>query len=325
MTGKVDPEMLSALILGRTGAADAAVLQGAAYGEDAAAIDVDGTTLVVSADPISLAASDVGVLGVHVACNDVAASGADPRWLTNVLLLPEEDPGTIEAIVDQLDRTATEVGVAIVGGHAEVLDGLERPLLSLTCMGTADRFIPTGGAQPGDRVILTKGAAIEGTAILAADFRDRLDGVPAAVVDRAARFLELISVLPEARLLRRHATSMHDPTEGGIRTGLVEMARAASVRLEITPSAIPVRTETERLFAAVGIDPLETFGSGALIATVPRDLTEGALEELSSAGIAAAEIGEVRSTDDPRVTFGDEVYRSSVEDAMYPLWETAGE
>ncbi len=321
MPGKVSPDDLLSHVFARTGAADEAVLQGPAIGEDAAAIDLAGETLVVSSDPISLAASRIGTLGVNVACNDVAVSGADPRWLTAVVMLPDE--GVLEEITDDLDAAARDLGVAIVGGHSEYVDALERPIVSLTAMGTTDEFVSTGGAEPGDRVLITKAAAVEGTAILAADFGDDLE-VPREVCERAETFLEEISVVPDARVLREFATAMHDPTEGGVAAGLHELARASGVRLEVDPDAIPIREETRLLCDAVGVDPLRIFGSGSVVATVPAEDVDDALEALEDAGLEAAEIGVVREAEgEPRLHLGEESIVDPIEDDLYPLWADA--
>ncbi|WP_408957631.1 AIR synthase family protein [Natrinema sp. 74] len=329
MPGKVSPDDLLAHVFERTGAADSdeTVLQGPADGEDAAAIDwPDGDgTLVVSSDPISLAASQVGRLGVPVATNDVAVSGADPRWLTAVVLLPTgTDERALEKIATDIDAAATALGASIVGGHSEYVDQLERPLLSLTAMGTTERFVPTGGAEPGDRVILTKAAGIEGTAILAADFGGDLE-VDSDVCERAEGFLEEISVAPEARIVRKYATAMHDPTEGGVAAGLLEVARASDVRLAVDRDAVPIREETAALCEAAGVDPLRIFGSGALVATVPDDALEDCLAALSDAGLEATAIGTVGDLDgdEPELALGDESLTGPIEDDLYPLWEAA--
>ncbi|WP_265108143.1 AIR synthase family protein [Halosolutus halophilus] len=325
MPGKVGPDDLLAHVFDRTGSAadDETVRLGPAYGEDAAAIDWPGdgsNTLVVSSDPISLAAEGVGTLGVAVACNDVAASGADPRWLTVVILLPDAD-APLETITDDLDAAASDVGASIVGGHTEYVDQLDRPLLSLTAMGATDAFVPTGGAEPGDRVLLTTAAGIEGTAILAADFGDDLD-VDAATRERAEAFLEEISVVPDARVVREYATAMHDPTEGGVAAGLLELARASEVRLEVDREAVPIRAETERLCEAAEVDPLRIFGSGGLLAAVPHDSIAEAIDALADAGIEAAEIGTVRAGDPELVLDGESIV-GPVEDDLYPLWAAA--
>ncbi|WP_049920170.1 AIR synthase family protein [Halobiforma nitratireducens] len=324
MPGKVPPDELFAHVFERTGTAagDDTVRQGPADGEDAAAIDWPGGDLVVSSDPISLAASQVGNLGVHVACNDVAASGADPQWLTVVILLPDET-ADLEAITRDVDAAATEIGASVVGGHSEYVDQLERPLVSLTAVGATEAFVPTGGAEPGDEVLLTKAAGVEGTAILAADFGDEL-AVDDGTIRRARAFLEEISVVPDARAVREYATAMHDPTEGGVAAGLLEIARASGVRLEVDRDAVPIREETERLCDAAAVDPLRIFGSGALLATVPDDRSDQALEALSSAGLEAASIGIV-AEGDPELRLGEESITDPVADDLYPLWEAADE
>ncbi|MGM0606643.1 MAG: AIR synthase-related protein [Halobacteriota archaeon] len=325
MIGKLDPETL-ARVLGRTGAANANVVAGAAYGEDAAAIDLGETILVVSSDPISLAAEAAGSLGVAVAANDVAASGADPAFLTNVMFLPDDDPETLDTLTAQLDAAATAIGVTIVGGHSEYLPVLSRPLLSLSCFGTTDRFVPTGGVRPGDRIVLTKGAAIEGTAILATDFEQQLQeaGVSAATLDRAASFFEEISVIEDSRAVRDLATAMHDPTEGGVWAGLVELAAASAVELEIERDRIPIRPETKTICSAIGVDPLRIFGSGGLLASIPEAKTDVAIDRLEAVGIDAAIVGEAREPaagDTGAIRIDGDRRTDPGRDDLYPLWE----
>ena len=328
MIGKLDPDALGH-VLDRTGASSTDLLTGAAYGEDAAAIDLgDGETLVVSSDPISLAADRAGTLGVYVACNDVAASGADPEFLTNVIFLPEENDETLATLTDQLDAAADDLGVTIVGGHTEYVPALDRPLLSLTAFGRTDHYVPTGGAQPGDTLLLTKGAAIEGTGILATDFADeaREAGIEQATLDRATGFFEEISIHPEAERLRSAATAMHDPTEGGVVTGCVELAAASGVDLIVERESVPIRPETAAICEAIGVDPLRIFGSGALLATVPPEAVETALDALDGADIDAAVIGEVRKSsgddnNDGALVVDGERITTAPTDQLYPLWE----
>lgn len=323
MIGKVPPEDLRSHVFSRTGASDDRVTTGPEYGEDAAGIDLGDRTLVVSSDPISLAAERVGTLGVHVACNDVAVSGADPAWLTTMIFLPDDDPALLSKITDQLDAAARDVGVSIVGGHSEYDPDRSRPLLALTAMGVTDRFVPTGGAAPGDRVIVTKGAGVEGTAILATDFRDTLldAGVDEAVIERASAFFDDISVIQDARAVREYATAMHDPTEGGLVDGLLELAAASGVSLEVSRDSIPVRPETAALSEAVGVDPLRIFGSGALVATVPAEDVDAALDALSGIGVDAADVGRVTASETPALVFDDERFEEPVRDDLYALWE----
>jgi hydrogenase expression/formation protein HypE len=319
MTGKLDRTVLSAFVLSRTGAQNPNVLTGPAFGEDAAAIRLGETTLIASTDPISLAAERIGQLAVAVASNDVAATGGRPEFLLNTVLLPDADTDRLDTITGQLDAEADRLGLAIAGGHTEVVAGLDRPLCSLTCLGTADRVVPTGGATPGDRILLTKGAGIEATGVLATDFRDRLD-VEDATVERAVAAFDDLSVMPEAAVLSPVATAMHDPTEGGVLEGLIEMALTGEVSMVVDRDAVHVREETRVVCAAVGVDPLRTLGSGALLATVDENEASTALTALAAEGIDAVDVGRVEAGA-PGVLIGGERYDESIRDDMYALWD----
>jgi hydrogenase expression/formation protein HypE len=322
MIGKVPPDVLRELVLSRTGAPDDRVLQGPAYGEDTAAVDLGEETLVLNSDPLSLAVDRIGTLGVNVACNDIAASGASPEWLTSVVFLPSDDPEPLDAITRQLDEAARELGVSIVGGHSEYDPGRSTPLLVLTCLGLTDRYVPTGGAEPGDRVLLTGSAGIEATAILATDFRDLVrETVDAATIDAAAAFFDRLSVVPAGEALAPVAHAMHDPTEGGLVDGLLELASASGVALDVDVDAIPVREETAAVCAAVDVDPLRTFGSGALVAAVPEGAVDEALATLRERDVEATVVGTVEAADEPRLDLGDERITEPVRDEMYRLWE----
>jgi hydrogenase expression/formation protein HypE len=320
MTGKIDQKDLEDLVFSRTGAPDEDVLMGPAYGEDAAALRVGEGILVASTDPITFAADRIGHLAVTIATNDVAACGATPRWLVPTLLVPE-DSKELDRIASQVDRAAREVGAAIVGGHTEYADR-ERPLVSTTCLGLADRYVPTGGAEPGEEIVLTKSAGIEAGAILATDFREALAiALPSEVIDAAAAGLEETTVLPEATILRERATAMHDPTEGGVLAGAVEMAVASGVSLVLRREDVPLREAVAAVCRDAGIDPLRTFGSGALLAAVPEGEGEAAVSELEREGITAAVVGRVEASDEPGVRLDDAVFERAPTDELYDLWE----
>lgn len=322
MIGKVPATLLDEHIFTQTGAADERVIQGPAYGEDTAAIQLDEATLVVNTDPLSLAINRIGTLGVNVACNDIAASGADPAWLTSALFLPEANSEDLDTIASQLHEAALAREVAIVGGHSEYAPERSTPLLVLTCFGLTERYISTAGATAGDRIVMTNAAGIEGTAILASDFANRIgDAVSEAVLERATTFYNDISVVEEARALRSSTTAMHDPTEGGVINGLIELAHASGTRLVVDPGAISVREETDRLCEAIGIDPLRIFASGALLATVPPAALDGATSALQRAETPYSVIGTVEATDTPGLQLGERTLTEPIRDEMYPLWD----
>ncbi len=302
LVGKLPPKLMERYIYTRLGIKDPDVIVGPQIGEDSAVIDLgDGRVLITHADGITGAVEFLGWLAVHIVSNDIAVTGARPRWYLCTLYLPENsNEEVIDKITFQMDRAAKEVGVMIVGGHTEFTPKLERPLIATTAIGivSKDKYVRTGGARPGDLVIMTKFAAIEGTAILSTDFRNLLikKGVRAEVLERGSQFLKYVSVVKEALTLaeRGLATAMHDPTEGGILGGVSEIAYASGTTLEIWEERIPVAPETEEICKTLKIDPLRLISSGVLIATVPKERVNDAIDLIEDIGINASIIGEVK-------------------------------
>ena len=320
--GKPSPTELDRYVFSRTGAPNEHLLVGPRAAEDAAAIRTAAGTLVVSTDPVSLATESIGRIGVAVASNDVAASGAVPEYLVSTVLLPSRDTDLLDSITSQLDETCARLGMTIVGGHTESVAGLDRPLLSLTCMGYADRFVSTATATPGDRLLLTKAAGIEATAVLASDFRAAIDADD-GMFDEARSFFEEVSVLVDATVCAPVATAMHDPTEGGVLGGSVEIARASDVDVVLDGDSIPVRPETRELCGAMDLDPLRVLGSGALLATVPADAADDVLDTLQGEDIEATDIGSIEEVagDDPAAVRDGRRHTDAIRDGMYALWE----
>ncbi len=300
--GKLPVELLRAW-LANAPVTDPAVVAGPAIGEDAAVIDTGGPELLVAkTDPITFATENIGSYLLAVNGNDLAAMGAEPRWLLVTALLPEGiDPARANATFDDLASACRSAGVSLVGGHTEITVGLTRPILIGCLFGTVrrDRLVRSSGARAGDVVILAGRIAIEGTALLAREHASELAarGVDTCVIERAAGWLRSpgISVLPAARAI--HATgaahAMHDPTEGGLATGLLELAEAAAAGLRIQAQAIPILPECRAVCDALGLNPLGLLASGALIAALDPTEAGPALDRLRAAGIEASVIGEV--------------------------------
>jgi hydrogenase maturation factor len=282
---------------------DPRVVVGPRVGEDAAVLDIGDRYLVAKVDPITFVAEEIGWYAVHVNANDLAVRGATPAWFLMTLLLPEEqaDEAMLAGIFRQVRDACRAVGASLVGGHTEVTAGLGRPILAGAMLGEVDknRLVTTAGAQVGDAVLLSKGIAIEGTSILAREFRGVLldGGIQPDLLERAAEFSRRpgISVLADAQAAlgagRVHA--MHDPTEGGLATGLLELAQAANVGLRVDRDAIPVLGECRALCDALGVDPLGLIASGALLLTCGREGADRILAAWASCGIDGRVIGEV--------------------------------
>src|SRR5215468_2409426 len=279
--GKLPGDLLQT-ILDKHAPRDSRVVVGPRVGEDAAVIDLGDRFLVVTSDPITFATDELGWYALHVNANDVVVRGATPRWFLATLLLPAgtTDEASVRALFGQLAEACDELDVALVGGHTEVTHGLDRPIVAGTMLGEVDKdkLVTTAGAKVGDAVVMTKGVPLEGAAIIArekeAELRER--GVSPAAIRRAKGFLKSpgLSVLPEVEIACELASvhSMHDPTEGGIATALVELADAAGVGLRIDRDRVMVLLEGRAICDAFGLDPLGTIASGALLMTLaPAD------------------------------------------------------
>jgi hydrogenase expression/formation protein HypE len=294
-TGKLPPELLRGLVLGRLGARRTETIVGATLGVDAAAVAIDADwACVLTTDPITTATSGAGRLAVHVVCNDLAAMGAEPLGLLATLLFPAGvTPATIEALSVEIDATARELNVEVLGGHTEVAPGLTAPLVVMSGVGTArrDRLLTAAGARPGDAVVLTKAAGLEGSHILANDLANRLGHLPPEVLEEARGYAAELSVVPEARLaVEFGATAMHDPTEGGVVGAAWEMAEASGCGFRIHVDRIVVRDATRLICDALGVDPLRLIASGALLVAC-HDGT-AMVDGLRQKGLEAAVIGE---------------------------------
>jgi len=299
--GKLPAEFLGAL-LSRLPKTDPRVVVGPRVGEDAAVIDFGNTCLVAKTDPITFATDLIGWYAVNINANDIACMGARPRWFLATVLLPEGvEPPAVEAIFNQLVEACAGIGVELVGGHTEVTYGLDRPIVVGCMLGEVSLggLVTSAGARPGDVIVVTKGIAIEGTAVLAREAADllRQQGVPETVIDRARNFLfdPGISVVREATVARAAVpvTAFHDPTEGGLATGLLEIALASQTGFEVEAEKIPVLPECRTICQALGLDPLGLLASGALVITVPEACAGKLLAALEEAGIPAFVVGRV--------------------------------
>jgi hydrogenase maturation factor len=295
--GKLTPRDLESIVFPRLGLRRPEVLVRSGIGLDSAVLDLGDDAVVLSSDPITGAGDNAGWLAIHVGCNDVATTGARPvAALLTLLLAPVHPLDDARAIMSDAERAASSLGIEIVGGHSEIAPGLARSIAIVTAVGRVgrDRYVTPGGTRPGDTLLLSKAAALEGTAILAADRASYLQGrVSDDVISRARDFGREISVVPEAlAAAEAGASALHDATEGGILGALAELAIAAgSVGVEIDAEAIPLRPETKQVCSVFGVDPLALVASGALLIATPAP--DEVVAAVGAIGCAITEIGRV--------------------------------
>jgi hydrogenase expression/formation protein HypE len=296
--GKLPPEVMERHLFGMTGARSRRVVVEPALGLDFGVVRLSGGRtggrfLIVSSDPITGVSERAGWYAVNVSANDVATSGNRPEFLQSVILLPEDATELdVRRLSSEMHRTAKRLEIAIVGGHTELTPGLHRPIVVTTAFAVADSYVTAAGARPGDTLMMTKTAGVEGTAILGTDPRFNR-GLDRQTVSGAASHFERLSVVEEA--VAAHGTgavhAMHDCTEGGVLGALYEMATASGLGLEVAEEGIPVSRETARICTALGVDPLKLISSGTLLVAVERGKEGLVAEAAASVGSRATPIG----------------------------------
>ncbi len=295
-TGKLTNEGLKKIVLERLPICSTDISKGPAIGLDCAVINSPEGVMVVSSDPITGASNDVGRIAVHVSCNDIACAGIKPVAILLVVIAPSSATREeLTAVIDQASEAARTLGVDIVGGHTEVSDAVNRFILITTAFGFSkkEKMISAGGAMAGDTLLMTKFAALEGTAILAADFKERLSVVLTEEESRVAmELVNEISVVPEGVLcgeLNVHA--MHDATEGGLLGAVWEIAEASKAGCMLDLGSIPLLPETAKICTFLGLNPYALISSGSMV--IATDEPQRVLEEMAKKQIQCRIIGKI--------------------------------
>ena len=300
--GKIPIALLRELIASKTPLPPEVVV-GPGFGEDACVIDLPAGSLVATTDPITLTGKEVGAHAVQINANDVAVTGVRPRYFLACVLLPRgTDEATARTLFAQMRGALDVVGAALVGGHTEVTAAVSQPIVIGQMLGHCESgaHLRTGGVRPGDAILQIGPAPVEGAAVLAAELTDRLGAVPAAVLERAASAIAApgISVVEPALLAAAFgALALHDPTEGGLSTGLHELAEASGVALEVDADAVLWFEPGRAIANALGLDPWGILASGTLLAAFPAERAGEARAALEAEGYAVARIATAATGD----------------------------
>jgi hydrogenase expression/formation protein HypE len=281
---------------------DPRVLLGPGIGLDCAVVEIGPVIMVLKTDPITFATDEIGWYAVQVNANDIATTGAIPRWMLITLLLPDNlsTANLVDTITSQVYEACRDIGVSVIGGHTEITYDLPRPILVATMIGEGekDRLITPRGANPGDKILLTKGVPIEATAIIARQLSQSLDTILSVEeIKTASDYLYNpgISVLRDAQTAMKagRITAMHDPTEGGLASALWELAEASGKSLHVKPEYVSIPQISARICKALNLNPLAAIASGSLLMTVNPNDAYRVCQALEWEGIPCVEIGQV--------------------------------
>lgn len=310
--GKVPENVLKRSVMKQLHYKRDEVILGPGIGEDCAALALaEDEILVMSTDPITGTAKDIGKLAIQITANDLASAGAEPIGVMLTILLPD---GTreiaLKRIMEQMECACREAKMQILGGHTEVTAVVNQPVVNVAGVAKAKKgsLISTAGARAGMDIVVSKWVGIEGTMIFAKEKEAELkEHFPVDFVDTAIGFDRYLSVVPEAAVATQSSVAaMHDVTEGGLFGALWEMAEASGVGLEIDLKKIPIRQETVEICEYFDVNPYGLISSGMmLMASADGNALVLALQE---AGIPATVIGKATEGND-RVIIRDEERR----------------
>ena len=310
--GKISETVLKRSVLNQIGHRREEVLVGPAIGEDCSVLSIgEDEVLVLSTDPITGTDQDIGTLAVHITANDIASNGAEVIGIMLTILLPEgTEEAQLRTAMQDMEEVCKKLNIEIVGGHTEVTKAVRQPIITVTGVGKMKRseMIKTAGARPGQEIVMTKWAGLEGTAIIAAAKEEQLrTKYNQSFLDGAKQLIDFISVVPEARIAREcGVTSMHDVTEGGIFGALWEIGAASKVGLEVDLRKILLKQETVEICEFYDINPYMLISSGCML--MITDQANYLVERLKAAGIAAAVIGRITQGND-RIIINEEERR----------------
>lgn len=311
LPGKIPPDILERLVFTHLGRNDPDLILGPGLGQDASLIRIGNRVIVASTDPITGSIEDIGWLAVHVNANDVATFGVAPKWfLTSIMLPVGSTAAEVGRIMSQIDSAAKTLGITVAGGHTEITEGIEKPIVAGFMLGETSEgnYVTSSGAQPGNAIVITKTVGIEGTAILAAEGREVLSkDLDVTVLDEALALRSQISVVSEglSAFKTGHLTAMHDPTEGGLAGGLHELCDASGVGFEVELDLIPIHHTTKLLCDAIGVNVLELISSGCMLMTCDSNHVDDVIAAIESKNVQATILGRIIEDEEKRLIYSE--------------------
>lgn len=315
--GKVPESVLKRSVIKQVKVNKDKILSGPGVGMDfGAVLSEKGENFVFSTSPVTGTAADIGVYALMSVANNLAVSGADPVGImVTVLLPPKTEESVLRELLKEIAHYAKDSGMAILGGHTEMMESVTAPVISITGVGKVkkDKMVSSAGAKAGQEIIMTKYAAIEGTAAIAKEQEEELcTRYPKSFIKDAQDLIKLYSIVEDAKIAREFKVSaMHDVSECGVYGALWELAAASKVGLEIDLAKVPIKQHTVEICEYFDLNPYMLRGGGSLL--IVADQGSAIVDALHNAGIEAEVIGHITDNQDKVVIYGEEADRRFLE------------
>jgi hydrogenase maturation factor len=306
--GKISPEIFNELIYPRLGAKSKKVIVGPQHGVDVAIVEIGDKAVALTTDPVFIVPEygweRAAWFAIHILASDAVTSGLKPKYLSIDLNLPMEmTKGQLEIVWDTMHRECLKLGIAVVCGHTARYENCHYPMVggaTVICVGEKDEYVTPKMAKSGDKIIITKGPAIEATGIFATMFPKLLEKEFGSDFSRRAQeIFYKMSVVEDALtavgigVRDDGVTAMHDATECGIWGGLYETAQAANLGVRIEKERIVVEDCVPEICRYFGIDPYASISEGTLIIACRDHKAEKVVKALFRRGIKSSIVGEL--------------------------------
>lgn len=315
--GKLTTEQLKKLIFYTLNTNREEVLVRPNVGEDCAVVDFGEYVCVMSTDPITGTAEEIGKLAIHITCNDIASSGVSPLGIMLTIMAPE---GTkeeeIKKIMEDASSEASKLNVDIIGGHTEITNAVNRIVISSTGIGKElkSKMLKKDAPKADDIIILTKGAGIEGTGIICFEKEEELKKeYGEEIVWEGKSMLDKISVVKEGIIGGKIGVSfMHDVTEGGVLGGLWEICDLYKLGCIIYEDKIKIHNSTKVICSHFNIDPLRLISSGSMLIGIDKDKLDILKNKFEKENIDYSIIGKFNDSGEKKLLINNK------EEDIYP-------
>lgn len=333
--GKISPEIFRELIFPRLGAPDKKVLVGPQHGVDVGIAEIGGKAVSFTTDPVFIVPEygweRAAWFALHILASDSATSGLKPKYLSIDLNLPMEmTKQQLETVWEVIHRECLKLGINVITGHTARYEGCHYPMVggaTVIGVGELDEYVTPRFCSPGDKLIITKGPAIEATGIFAAMFPKTIEkACGKEIAAKAASVFYKMSVVEDAMtavsvgVRKNGVTALHDATECGVWGGLFEVAQASGLGARVEKEKIIMEESVAEVCKLFGIDPYASISEGTLIIACKEHRAEAVVKALAAKNIKSSVVGELTKPEQGMVLVENGKEQPLVHPIVDPFW-----
>jgi hydrogenase maturation factor len=334
--GKISPDIFNELIFPRLGAKGEKILVGPQHGVDVGIVEIGNNAVSFTCDPVFIVPEygweKAAWFAIHIIASDSVTSGLKPKYLSIDLNLPVEmTKEQLTVVWDTMHQECKRLGIAIICGHTARYEDCHYPMVggaTMVGIGKKNEYVTPALAKAGDKIIITKGPAIEASGIFASMFPELIEKEFGAEFNqKAQKIFYKMSVVEDALtaisigVRDSGVSAMHDATECGIWGGLYELAQAANLGVRVDKEKILVEDCVMEICRYFSIDPYASISEGTLIAACRKHKASQIVRALSQKGIKSSIVGELTKPDRGMILVNNGVEEKLEHPIVDPFWK----